>query len=115
MQELEADLVLWTAGSQPSSKATPNMNLPFPLTDKGAMKTEDSLQVVGNPHVFALGDVASSASEGQELTSLPATAQVLTHRLMHQLQHLPATPGSPCRHTHYSSRGAVGRATSDYR
>jgi NADH:ubiquinone reductase (non-electrogenic) len=81
VQELEADLVLWTAGSQPSSKGTPDMNLPFPLTDKGAMKTDDTLQVVGNPHVFALGDVASSASKGQELTSLPATAQVLIHRL----------------------------------
>jgi len=45
MQELEADLVLWTAGSQPSSKASPGMELPFPLTDKGAMRTDDTLQV----------------------------------------------------------------------
>ena len=74
-QDLEADLVLWTTGSQPSSKAKAGMELPFPCNDKGAMKTYDTLQIVGNPHVFALGDLASSAVDGQQLGVLPATAQ----------------------------------------
>jgi hypothetical protein len=52
VQDLEADLVLWTAGSQPSSKASPGMQLPFPLTDKGAMRTDDTLQVV--PQLYRL-------------------------------------------------------------
>lgn len=43
------------------------------------------MQVVGNPHVFALGDVASAASEGQHLASLPATAQVRHHLCIHFL------------------------------
>lgn len=68
--------MLWTTGSQPSSKAKASMELPFPCNDKGAMKTYDTLQIVGNPHVFALGDLASSAVEGQQLDVLPATAQV---------------------------------------
>ena len=76
LQDLEADLVLWTTGSQPSSKAKASMDLPFPCNDKGAMKTYDTLQIVGNPHVFALGDLASSAEDGQQLEALPATAQV---------------------------------------
>lgn len=75
LQDLEADLVLWTTGSQPSSKAKASMELPFPCNDKGAMKTYDTLQIVGNPHVFALGDLASSAVDGQQLDVLPATAQ----------------------------------------
>ena len=76
LQDFEADLVLWTAGSQPTSRAEPNMKLPFPTNEKGATKTNDTLRVVGHPHVFALGDLASASVEGQELSSIPATAQV---------------------------------------
>lgn len=76
VQLLEADLVLWTTGSQPSNKADSKMDLPFPCNDKGALKTYDTLQTVGDSHVFALGDLASSAVEGQQLDVLPATAQV---------------------------------------
>ena len=69
---MDAELILWTAGSQPATKSKDN-NLPFPTTDKGTIKTFDTLQVVGNPRVFALGDLAGAAQEQQE--NLPATAQ----------------------------------------
>ena len=75
MQELEAELILWTAGSQPATRSREN-NLPFPTTEKGTIKTFDTLQVVGNPRVFALGDLAGAEAEQQEI--LPATAQVRT-------------------------------------
>lgn len=77
LQSLEADLVVWTAGSQPATKAQRNLKLPFPTTPQGAMKTDETLQVSGHPRVFALGDVASTSGT-QQHASLPATAQVAT-------------------------------------
>ncbi len=81
MQVLQADLVLWTAGSSPVSKegvgeSTPK--LPFPHTDKGAVKTDPTLRVRDHPRVFALGDVSGSESPDPSTSgnSLPATAQV---------------------------------------
>ena len=80
-QVLQADLVLWTAGSSPVSKegvsdSTPK--LPFPATDKGAVRTDPMLRVRDHPRVFALGDVSGSELPGPSASggSLPATAQV---------------------------------------
>lgn len=66
----------WTAGSQPSSKAEKSMQLPFPSNSRGATRTDETLRVIGHPRVFALGDIAGSSQQGQDLASLPATAQV---------------------------------------
>ena len=73
--------MLWTAGSSPVSKegvsdSTPK--LPFPHTDKGAVKTDPTLRVRDHPRVFALGDVSGSESPDPSTSgnSLPATAQV---------------------------------------
>ena len=79
---LQADLVLWTAGSSPVSKegvSDKTPKLPFPATDKGAVRTDPMLRVKDHPRVFALGDVSGSELPGppEAGTSLPATAQVL--------------------------------------
>lgn len=68
--------MLWTAGSQPSTAAQQGLQMPFPRNERGAMRTDDTLRVVGHPRVFALGDLASAAGGEQYLASAPATAQV---------------------------------------
>ena len=78
---LQADLVLWTAGSSPVSKegvSDKTPKLPFPATDKGAVRTDPMLRVKDHPRVFALGDVSGSELPGppESCSSLPATAQV---------------------------------------
>lgn len=69
----EADLVIWTAGQVPALHKAGQV-VPFPKTDKGAMMTDQTLRVVGNECVFALGDVAVRNDEAS--SNLPATAQV---------------------------------------
>jgi hypothetical protein len=75
---LAADLVLWTAGAQAASKPLQ----PFPLSARGQLETDPTLQVVRHARVFALGDVARSTSSptgdgGDGGGSFyPATAQV---------------------------------------
>ena len=73
--------MLWTAGSSPVSKEgvsehTPK--LPFPATNKGAVRTDPTLRVQDHPRVFALGDVSGSeaADPSTSGSALPATAQV---------------------------------------
>ena len=83
-QLVEADLVLWTAGSEPVTRAgvsdaTPS--LPFPANERGALRTDPTLRVLDHPRVFALGDVASASLPASAAASsssggaLPATAQ----------------------------------------
>ena len=70
-------MVLWTAGSSPASHEARKLNLPFDTNKKGATLTDRNLQVLKQPRVFALGDVA-----GSEIPDLAPTAQVsgLHHR-----------------------------------
>ncbi|KAI7840189.1 hypothetical protein COHA_005972 [Chlorella ohadii] len=77
---LEADIVLWSAGQAPVTKAAAadaqrQIALPFGTNARGAMQTDATLRVLRHQRVFALGDVAVSAG-GREQPPLPATAQV---------------------------------------
>ncbi|KIZ01897.1 NADH dehydrogenase [Monoraphidium neglectum] len=92
--QLEADLVIWTAGSSPASKFVkvrgarnlaagagtggganawgPSLSLPFPSSPTGAIETDPTLRVRKHARAFALGDVsftsasAAAAAEGDE-------------------------------------------------
>lgn len=51
-QALEADLVLWTAGSGPATTSdapsgSGRLALPFPADRRGAIETDTTLRVVG--------------------------------------------------------------------
>ena len=63
LQILEADLVLWSAGQAPVSKAAPKqqpagVGLPFPTNARGAMQTDATLRALHHQRVFALGDIS---------------------------------------------------------
>ncbi|GKV11013.1 hypothetical protein SLEP1_g22302 [Rubroshorea leprosula] len=75
-QIVEADLVLWTAGSKPLLPELEPCNKPheLPLNSRGQTETDETLRVKGHPHIFALGD--SSAFRDSNGRLLPATAQV---------------------------------------
>jgi NADH dehydrogenase FAD-containing subunit len=87
LQVLEADVVLWTAGSRPVTRAGEANGrppaLPFPANERGALRTDPTLRVLDHPRVFALGDVAgpaaaavvAEASTSGQAASFPATAQ----------------------------------------
>lgn len=62
-QILEADIVLWSAGQAPVTKAPAadpqhQIALPFGTNTRGAMQTDATLRVLRHQRVFALGDVA---------------------------------------------------------
>lgn len=76
---LEADLVVWAAGSTPVPRVeSGKLSLPFPSNSRGATQTDATLRVIGHERVFALGDVAVSntANSSEAGQNLPATAQV---------------------------------------
>ncbi|KAG2484043.1 hypothetical protein HYH03_017133 [Edaphochlamys debaryana] len=56
---LQADLVLWCTGSAPNSGFLRDGELAGVLNERGQVKVEPTLQVVGHPHMFALGDITS--------------------------------------------------------
>jgi len=67
---ISIDLVLWTIGN----RAIPLVQqLPLPQNDRGQIQTESTLQVMNNPHLYALGDLAATQdATGQ---TIPSTAQ----------------------------------------
>jgi demethylphylloquinone reductase len=68
---IPVDLVLWTVGNQVSELV---QNLPLKHNQNGLLMTNSMLQVIDNPDIFALGDIADCKDgTGQKL---PATAQV---------------------------------------
>lgn len=76
VQNLEADLVLWTVGNKPRLPELEPYDKPhmLPLNGRGQAETDETLRVKGHPRIFALGD--SSALRDSSGKVLPATAQV---------------------------------------
>lgn len=76
VQNLEADLVLWTVGNKPRLPQLEPRDKPhmLPLNGRGQAETDETLRVKGHPRIFALGD--SSALRDSSGKLLPATAQV---------------------------------------
>lgn len=116
-QLLQADLVLWTAGSQPASKSSTNskcssgmLSLPFPLNSKGATETDETLRVVSHPRVFALGDVSGMQLPNSD--PLPITAQVAFQQADYVAWNLWAAinnrPLLPFRYQHLGEMMSLG-------
>lgn len=75
-QIVEADLVLWTAGSKPLLPLLEPFDKAhdIPINARGQAETDETLRVRGHPRIFAVGD--SSAFRDSSGKLLPATAQV---------------------------------------
>ncbi|GBF88253.1 NADH dehydrogenase [Raphidocelis subcapitata] len=114
--ELEADLVVWTAGLAPASKFV--KSLPFPSTAAGAIETDPTLRVLQHARVFALGDVsfAEQEQEQQQQGSYPATAQVAFQQADYAAWNLWAAingrPLLPFRYQHLGSMMSLGAANA---
>ncbi len=70
VDEIPADLVLWTVGTQVASAVR---SLPGKHNDRGQLYTNVYLQVPEHPEIFALGDAAECKDANGE--RVPATAQ----------------------------------------
>lgn len=70
VDEIPVDLVIWTVGT----RVTPLVkNLPVKQNNQGKITTTSTLQLVDNPDIFALGDLAETFdAEGKQV---PTTAQ----------------------------------------
>ncbi|MDJ0507835.1 MAG: NAD(P)/FAD-dependent oxidoreductase [Crocosphaera sp.] len=67
---IPVDLVLWTVGTKVVDMIK---DLPLPKTDQGLLKITSELQVIDNPGIFAIGDLAACYDESEN--RIPATAQ----------------------------------------
>ncbi|MEM9276321.1 MAG: NAD(P)/FAD-dependent oxidoreductase [Cyanobacteria bacterium P01_F01_bin.143] len=91
---IPVDLVLWTVGNQVST-LTEQLNLE--KSDRGLLKLQNTLQVLNNDDVYALGDIAECQDENGNI--LPATAQVAFQQsdycawnIWAQINHKPLLP-----------------------
>lgn len=70
VDEIPVDIVLWTVGTRVSELIT---QLPLEQGESGSLAVNSLLQVRGNPHIYALGDLADCQdATGQQV---PKTAQ----------------------------------------
>lgn len=116
-EEMEADLVVWTAGSAPVSKF--GKSLPFPSNAAGAIETDPTLRVRMHARVFALGDVSGSEPPppaGQQPSNYPATAQVAFQQADYAAWNVWAAingrPLLPFRYQHLGSMMSLGAANA---
>lgn len=118
---LDADAVLWTAGLGPASRQG-SVALPFPANSRGQTEVDETLQVLGNERVFALGDIAvgsapsASGREAQEQQTFPATAQVAFQQADYVAWNLwcaiNARPRLPFRYQHLGEVMSLGRLSA---
>lgn len=75
-QTLQAHLVLWTVGAKPQVPSFDSsfQVQPFPISGRGQVEIDETLQVKGHPRIFAVGDSAGLRDSSGRL--LPMTAQV---------------------------------------
>ncbi len=70
VDEIPVDLVIWTVGTRVTNEV---QNLSFKHNQQGKITTTPTLQVLDNPDIFALGDLAETFdAEGKQI---PTTAQ----------------------------------------
>jgi len=91
-EEISSDTVVWTAGVRPSSLLA---TLGIELDKRGALPTDSTLAVPGQPGLWAVGDCAS-LKDGRTGKTCPATAQhaireakTLAHNIYAAVHHKP--------------------------
>jgi NADH dehydrogenase len=106
-EHLAAATVIWAAGIRASHAAA---HLGLPTGRAGRIRVEPTLQVVGQPHVFAAGDVA--IVDGAE--TLPQVAQVAmqegAHAARNLLRRLRGEALTPFAYRDKGAMATIGRS-----
>jgi NADH dehydrogenase len=99
-RRIETATVVWTAGVT----ANPILaELGLPLDERGRVPVDETLRVVGAPHVWALGDCAAVPNLATPDTTDPATCQ----HALRQARRLAATLRGTPRPYRYRTRGSM--------
>ena len=69
---VDTDTVVWTAGVTPNPVLR---DLGLPLDERGRVRVDEMLRVVGRPHIWALGDGAAVPNQATPGKTDPATCQ----------------------------------------
>lgn len=108
---LPVDLVLWTVGNKVNSLIS---QMPLEKNERQQLKIEPTLNVVGQDHIFALGDLA----DGQDADGgpLPTTAQTALQQADYTAWNIWASltgrPGLPFRYQHLGEMMTLGNDTA---
>ena len=73
--------MFWTIGSKPNSDWIKTTH-PEWLDESGRIKVDPDLRVVGQPHIFAMGDITNVVEPKLAATSSPAQANVVVGNLL---------------------------------
>ncbi|HEV3377581.1 MAG TPA: NAD(P)/FAD-dependent oxidoreductase [Thermoleophilaceae bacterium] len=97
---VETETVVWTAGVRPN----PVMRaLGLPLDERGRVRVDETLRVLGTSHVWALGDCAAVPNEATPGEVDPATCQHALRQARRLAGNLRGTP----RAYRYRTRGQM--------
>jgi NADH:ubiquinone reductase (H+-translocating) len=109
-RQIDAATVLWAAGVSASGIAR---GLGAPLDRSGRVLVNADLSVPGYPEVFAIGDLAAIAQDGE---LLPGVAQVAIQQGRHAAGVIACAiegrPRPPFRYVNYGNMATIGRAAA---
>lgn len=108
---LPVDLVLWTVGNKVNSLIN---QLPFEKNERQQLKVQPTLQLLGQEHVFALGDLADG--EDADGNRVPTTAQAALQQADYTAWNIWASltgrPTLPFRYQHLGEMMTLGNDTA---
>lgn len=102
---IDADTIIWVAGVAPE---TISSDVPLPQDKHNRIVVDDHMRVVGQSHIFALGDIAAREQvEGKEKPrALPMLAQVaVAEARVVAANTINVIRNRPLRVFHYKSKG----------
>jgi NADH dehydrogenase len=104
-RRVAGDTVVWTAGVTPNPLL---VQLGLPLDERGRVAVDETLRVVGAPHVWALGDCAAVPNEATPGETDPATCQHALRQARRLARNLRGTP-RPYRYRTRGQMATLGR------
>jgi NADH:quinone reductase (non-electrogenic) len=102
---VDSHTVVWTAGVRPNPLLS---ELGLPLDARGRVSVDETLRVVGAPHVWALGDCAAVPNGATPDETDPATCQHALRQARRLARNLRGTP-RPYRYRTRGQMATLGR------
>lgn len=102
--QLESDITIWAAGVAPADQVS-DWNLP--LTDRGLIAVDESLQVSGLQGVYAAGDIAGQVDDVPQQAQPAIQTGVHVARMI--MADLNAQPQEPFRYRNLGEAATIGR------